>query len=270
MSTYIIGDVHGCFNTLQRLLDKIKFNPTQDTVWFTGDLINRGPDSFKTLEFISQTPNMHTVLGNHDLTILAIYYANLNAKQNCPDLFSAPKSDTAVLFDWLKKQPLCYYNKKDNWILTHAGILPSWSLDDTQRYAKEVETVLQSNEQDANAFLAQLHGNEPNAWDDSLTGVSRWRFIVNALARMRLCDDQNHLILSSTDYKTAPPNTAAWFNIDNPHIPDNTRIFFGHWASLKGLTHSPQHIALDTGCVWGGSLTAYCIETQNKVQVSNA
>ena len=255
MATYAIGDLQGCLTPLLTLLETIEFQPEQDTLWFAGDLINRGPESLATLRFIHGLgDNAKVVLGNHDLHLLALArgFGRLKRSDTLKEILAAPDRDQ--LLDWLQAQPLCHFDNNFNAVMTHAGIPPCWSIEDTLRYAKEVETVLQSDQ--ADDFFAIMYGNKPEKWDESLTGMTRLRAIVNYLTRMRFCTDKGKLDLKSKEGPaTAQKNYAPWFTYPSK-TPDGTHIIFGHWAALEGKVHYPNIHALDTGCVWGGSLTA--------------
>lgn len=268
MPTYAIGDLQGCFDALTALLNKISFSPIQDTLWFTGDLINRGPDSLATLRFIYQLHQQNsaiTVLGNHDLALLAVAFANRNPhpKDTYHDILAAPDRDE--LLHWLRQQPLLYTDKKLDYSLVHAGIPPQWTLAEAQRCANEVSTLLSgSNYQQ---FLENMFGNEPADWEDTLTGHLRARYITNALTRMRFCSDKGQLDLKTNGpAKSAPANLKPWYDWPSK-VSTQTKILFGHWAALEGQCSAPNIYALDTGCIWGGCLTAFCLETQSRFNV---
>lgn len=264
MPTYVIGDVQGCFDPLQRLLAKIHFDPAKDTLWFTGDLVNRGPDSLKTLRFIRELPNVVTVLGNHDLHLLATVYSN-NPLALQGDTLNAilQAEDKEDLCHWLRQQPLLHV--QDNHVLVHAGIYPHWTLQQALTYAGEVERVLRSD--NYFALLSELYGNEPAVWDDNLTGIARWRFIINAFTRMRFCNTAGRLDLDTKlGLGEQPDGYFPWFS-DPARKTQTTDIYFGHWASLKGKTHTDHVYALDTGCVWGEVLTAMRLEDGEIVSV---
>ncbi|MFW2373757.1 MAG: symmetrical bis(5'-nucleosyl)-tetraphosphatase [Gammaproteobacteria bacterium] len=254
MATYAIGDVQGCFKQLKLLLEQIKFNPDKDKLWFAGDIVNRGPDSLETLRFIRDLgDNAITVLGNHDLHLLAI--ANGRGKQGkkdtIKDILQAP--DRAQLLDWLTQRPLLHYDKELDTCLVHAGIYPHWNIEQSLQRAREVESILQGKK--AHEFFHHMYGDKPPKWSEKLKGWDRLRFITNVFTRMRYCDNKGHLYLRE---KSAPGNQLKgiqpWFNIKNRQN-QTTNIVFGHWSTLK----NPQieHLyPLDTGCLWGGKLTA--------------
>ena len=264
MTIYAIGDVQGCYQSLRKLLDKISFNDSKDQLWFAGDLINRGPQSLQTLRFIrSLRKSAMTVLGNHDLHALAIYYGDSPAKSKdtLRDLFNA--SDAPKLFAWLKKQPLAHYDKQRNILLTHAGIPPQWSVKEALRYAHEVEEVLRSEH--ASKYFAHMYGNTPNLWDEKLKGYDRLRVITNYFTRMRFIDKDGRLDLKSKQgIESAPKGFDAWFNYSRP---EKLTMLFGHWAAIQGVTGKKRYIALDTGCVWGCRLRAYALDTGEYFEV---
>ena len=254
MATYAIGDVQGCFKQLQLLLKQINFNPDKDKLWFAGDIVNRGPNSLKTLRFIRDLgDNAITVLGNHDLHLLAI--ANGRGKQGrkdtIKDILQAP--DRELLLDWLKQRPLLHYDEDLDTCLVHAGIYPQWNIEQAVQRAREVESVLRGKK--AHEFFHHMYGDKPPRWSDHLKGWDRLRFITNVFTRMRYCDKKGRLSLKE---KGAPGNQLKgirpWFNIKNRQTQE-TNIIFGHWSTLD----DPQieHLyPLDTGCLWGGKLTA--------------
>lgn len=266
MSTYAIGDVQGCADELKALLDKIQYDPAVDQLWFVGDLVNRGPKSLATLRLVRGLPNVVTVLGNHDLHLLAMCLTD-TAEVNphtMDDILNAPDRDE--LIDWLRQQPLLHRDPHQHITLVHAGIPPCWDLVSAERHAAEVAEVLRGDQ--CAAFLTQLYGNEPNQWHEDLQGWDRLRFIINAFTRMRYCDAAGRLQL---EYKgppdQAPENHIPWFELPSK-LPENERILFGHWASLGGKVNKPNLFALDTGCVWGNTLTALRLDDFQTISVS--
>lgn len=266
MASYVIGDVQGCYDELILLLDKIQFNATKDKLIFCGDLVNRGPNSLTVLRLIKSLDKAaKVILGNHDLYLLAIAYGYLplGKKDTLHDVLEAP--DKEDLITWLRKQHFVYTHK--NHIITHAGIPPIWSLKKAKRLGLELEFVLQTD-MCFQLFMSNLFGNEPNLWHNDLRDVNRWRCIANYFTRMRLCNKNGRL---DFDFKGAikdkPSTLDGWFNLPNPKIDSKHTLLFGHWAALNGITNNPRRIALDTGCVWGGKLTAYCIDTKQIYQV---
>ena len=263
MSTYVIGDVQGCFDALQRLLAHIQFSHQMDKLYFAGDLVNRGSQSLETLHFIQSLGDKAVVvLGNHDLHLLAVQagYAPIGSKDTFSDILTSQAADE--LCQWLKKQPLLYHDPKHAIVLVHAGILPGWDLNQAKHYASEVEATLQNKGKiSCDHFLSNLYGNTPSRWDPNLTGVDRLRFITNVLTRLRFVDQSGHLDLTyKGNLENAPANLIPWFSHPNRHVQNSTLIF-GHWAALQGQCTAPNTIAIDTGCCWGGHLSAYCIET---------
>ncbi|MGO2236482.1 diadenosine tetraphosphatase [Marinomonas sp. UCMA 3892] len=263
MATYVIGDLQGCLTPLVQLLEQINYHPEQDKLWFTGDLINRGEESLETLRFIKSLGNNATVvLGNHDLHLLAVShgYGKLKRGDTLAEILTAGDRDD--LMDWLRHQPLFHYDEQLNTVMTHAGIPPCWDLQKAQTLAKEVEDKLKSDSVDE--FFATMYGNKPNTWSDDLTGLDRLRAITNYLTRMRFCDENSKLDLESKEgINTATKGYAPWFNYPTK-VPEDCHIVFGHWAALEGKTQKERIHALDTGCVWGGSLTALRLEDQQR------
>lgn len=266
MSTYVIGDLQGSFTPLLKLLDLIQYNSSQDTLWFAGDLINRGKECLETLRFVSSLGHKaKVVLGNHDLHLIAVAHGFATLKRGDTLMNILQASDRDELIDWLRRQPLCHYDPQFNVVMTHAGIPPCWTLDDTLRLSNEVETMLRSEQVDD--FLQVMYGNKPNVWSEKLTGMDRLRAITNYLTRMRFCQADSTLDLKSKE----GPNTAQagylpWFLLPN-QLPQDTRVVFGHWAALEGVTNQANIHALDTGCVWGGSLTALRLEDNQRFSI---
>lgn len=261
MATYAIGDIQGCYESLQCLLEKIAFNPELDKLWLVGDLINRGPDSLATLRFLfSIRHSVEFVLGNHDLHFLAVAYGLRKQSQNdtLDALLNAP--DRQQLIDWLIQGKLLHTDEALGFTMVHAGIPPIWSLHQAQAHAREVEAVLQSRY--CQEFLSSMYGNQPNRWKNKLIGMDRLRLITNYFTRMRFCSDEGMLELETKENMAAAPlGFAPWFSFPLRKIA-NDRIIFGHWAALEGQAHTPNIFALDTGCVWGGSLSALRLEDQ--------
>lgn len=263
MPTYVIGDLQGCLDPLQRLLEKLKYNPNQDILWFTGDLINRGTQSLATLRFVHQLPATTVcVLGNHDLTLIAAYYGKITPKPHdtYQEILTAPDAD--LLIQWLMAKPLLH--EEHDYVLTHAGIYPLWDLPTARACAGEAEKSLT---QDTDLFLSHLFGNTPEMWHPDLTFPDRQRFIINALTRMRFCDENGALDFDSKENITsAPTHLIPWYeHPKRKRVP--AMILFGHWAALQGACPVDNIIALDSGCVWGNALTAFCLETQQKTSV---
>lgn len=266
MSTYVIGDVQGCFASLQALLRDVQFNAANDTLWFTGDLVNRGPDSLSVLRFVKALGDQQiSVLGNHDLHLLAVARggATLHPKDTLHGILHAPDCDQ--LLDWLQSRRLLHYDADFNAVLTHAGLAPMWSLTEAMQFAREVEVMLQSDH--AADFLRVIYGNQPDVWNAALTGNDRLRCIVNYFTRMRLCHADGRLDFAYNGALAGcPPDLFPWFSM--PMRQEKTvDILFGHWAALNGEVTVPHVYALDTGCVWGKTLTALCLETKARFSV---
>ena len=254
MAVYAIGDIQGCYDELMHLLHHINFDEQRDTLWFAGDLVNRGPKSLQTLKFVHGLgKSAITVLGNHDLHLLAA--ANGNGKRlKEPDLKAILKtkgSDT--LIEWLQQCPLLHRDKKLGFTLIHAGLPPQWSPKQARAYAKEVEDVLRGAE--AKSYFKEMYGNEPKVWHDQLEGMDRHRFITNCFTRLRYCDKEGRLALKEKGaVGTQPKNYMPWYEVPGRRSVDE-RIIFGHWSTL-GYSQSHNVWAIDSGCLWGGKLTA--------------
>jgi len=264
MATYAIGDLQGCYDSLLRLLDKLKFNKSKDTLWFAGDMVNRGPDSLATLRFVkSLGESAITVLGNHDLHLLAIAY-NVKTTRSADLQRILDAEDRDELLQWLSSRPLLHHDTKLGYTLAHAGIYPFWELQQAQAYANELENTLKNNLGD---FLKHMYGNQPDNWNNSLTGFDRLRFICNSFTRMRFCNNDGTLDFSSNGAPgTIPDGAISWFDIAERKIK-NERILFGHWSTLGNINNKNIY-ALDTGCVWGGKLTALRIDTEKPEYIS--
>ena len=265
MSTYAIGDVQGCYEPLQRLLEKIGYDPSTDTLWFVGDLVNRGPDSLRVLEFIYRLPSRVVVLGNHDLHLLAMVYGEAQQKKGDTLTELLQSSQCAELCAWLVEQPLLHHDPVLNVTMVHAGLLPTWDLATAMMLTKEVETILRSNQR--KAFFEKLYSDEPACWSETLTDWSRWRFIVNCLTRLRFCTPQGCLNLNEKrGAEHVNEGEFPWFEVPTRRTQKD-KIIFGHWAALKGECHAPLTYALDTGCVWGGALTALRLDDCQRFSV---
>ncbi|HVW69030.1 MAG TPA: symmetrical bis(5'-nucleosyl)-tetraphosphatase [Steroidobacteraceae bacterium] len=257
MSRYAIGDVQGCYTELRALLAQLKFSSDRDQIWFVGDLVNRGPQSLEVLRFVrALDANAVTVLGNHDLHLLAIACgAHRNRKlDTLDDILSAP--DREALLEWLITRPLAHEEQGD--FMVHAGLVPQWTVDKALALAREVETALRT---DPRTLFDNMYGDEPRRWDDSLTGMDRLRFAINVLTRLRVCTPDGEVELKM---KGKPPQGRSplrpWFEIET-RLSANTRIVFGHWSAL-GLVMRHGVVGLDSGCVWGGSLTALDLDSR--------
>jgi bis(5'-nucleosyl)-tetraphosphatase (symmetrical) len=255
MAVYAIGDIQGCYDPFRELLDAIDFDPSNDTLWLAGDLVNRGPKSLKTLRFVKDLGDAAiSVLGNHDLHLLALSVGAVRLKErfgSLEKLLTAP--DAEELCDWLRHRPMAHYDKSLDTLLVHAGTHPNWSVKKTLARASEVEEELRHG--DYETLLKKIYGNTPISWSGKLKGYKRLRFIINCLTRMRMITINHALNFSHS----GPPwrarkNLMPWFDSESPATAD-TRIAFGHWSQL-GLIVLPNLVSLDTGCVWGRQLTA--------------
>ncbi len=253
MALYAIGDLQGCHAEFMALLDRIRFDAGRDRLWLTGDLVNRGPDSLAVLrEVRSMGGAAVTVLGNHDLHLLAMAHAPgaRRREQDLEAVLDAP--DAAELLEWLAARPLLHREAGIRWTLIHAGLPPEWTLADAGRCAREVEQALR---EDAPGILGSMYGDGPEHWSDSLTGTDRLRFTVNCLTRLRVVADDGRLVLSHKGPPSkAPPGTMPWFR-HPARATQRDPIVFGHWSAL-GYLSEPALLCLDSGCVWGGALTA--------------
>jgi bis(5'-nucleosyl)-tetraphosphatase (symmetrical) len=256
MALYCIGDIQGCDSALGRLLDLIGFSASRDTVYLLGDLVNRGPDSAAVLRrCMAHGDALRPLLGNHDLHLLAAAHGarKPSRRDTLASILEAP--DRNGLLQWLRLQPLARQHVYGGTplLMVHAGVLPAWTAAETLDMADEVHRVLQSA--DLPAFLQQMYGNTPDHWDASLTGPDRLRVIVNALTRLRFCSAQGVMDFDSTESASAaPPGLMPWFDVPGRSTAD-TLIAFGHWSTL-GWLNRPHCMGLDTGCVWGGCLSA--------------
>lgn len=252
MSTYAIGDIQGCFDDLLRLLDAIQFDEQSDQLWFVGDLVNRGPKSLETLRFIKSLDNAAvTVLGNHDLHLIATAYKQRKPrKKDSLDLI-LQATDRDELLHWLRHQALFHYNP--DFCLLHAGLPPQWNFSRTKKMARKAEKMLQGNEH-ADFFKA-MYGDKPDIWSTELKGFEKIRFILNCFTRIRFCQSDGRL-----DFKhngaigTQPEHLMPWFSVPERQSA-NMRIIFGHWSTL-GYYQGHNCYGIDTGCLWGGQLTA--------------
>ena len=253
---HLVGDVQGCAEPLERLLREIDFSPSRDRLVMLGDLVNRGPASLAVLQRLAAFGESAVcLLGNHDLHLLAVAHGVRQPRRGdtVADVLSAP--DAAAWIEWLRAQPLAH--AEAGWLCVHAGVVPQWDAAQTLKLAGEVQALLRGP--GLPEFLPQMYGDEPHAWSDALPGPARWRFIINALTRLRFCSDGGVL-----DFKTkegadgAPPGFKPWFDVPTRRTA-GVPIAFGHWSTL-GLVNRPDLLAIDTGCVWGGALTAVRVD----------
>jgi bis(5'-nucleosyl)-tetraphosphatase (symmetrical) len=264
MSTYAIGDIQGCFHSFRNLLAHCAFDPARDRLWLTGDLVNRGPRSLETLRYVKSLGEAAiSVLGNHDLYLLMAAEGKL-AKRSRGDTLGAVLAapDREELIGWLRTLPLCHV--EGDHCLVHAGLLPQWSIFCARMLAREVEAELQSMR--CRAFLATLWGSKPAAWSEELRGVDRLRVIVNAMTRMRFCTPKGKMEFETKGKpENAPRGCLPWFAVPGRNSADSVLVT-GHWSAL-GFRMTPKLIALDSGCLWGGHLTAVRLEDRQVFQV---
>ncbi len=266
MATYAVGDIQGCFASLQALLDKCSFSPEFDRLWLVGDLVNRGPRSLETLRFVKGLGDRAvTVLGNHDLSLLmaAEGFGKRHRSDTIDDILAAPDRDE--LLHWLRHQRLMHV--QGDYAMVHAGLLPAWSAAEARALAGEVEQALQA--ENYREFLANMWGSEPGAWDSSLTGWPRLRVIVNAMTRMRFCSPAGEMDFKAKgELSQAPAGYLPWFEVPGRRSAA-TVLVTGHWSAL-GLRLEPNLLALDSGCLWGGKLSALRLEDRALFQVDCA
>jgi bis(5'-nucleosyl)-tetraphosphatase (symmetrical) len=254
LARYAIGDVQGCYRELRALLERLKFSSDRDELWFVGDLVNRGPQSLEVLRYVRALgDNAVTVLGNHDLHLLALAHDKKRKRRSSDTLdaiFDAPDRDAII--EWLLARPLAHFDAAHADLMVHAGVVPQWTAALTVALAGEVGTAL---ERDPREFLERMYGDRPDMWSCDLDGMERLRFAVNAMTRMRLCTADGRIDLKMK----GPPNEARlpfrpWFEHE-ARLTRDVRVIFGHWSAL-GLIQAHGVVGLDSGCVWGGSLTA--------------
>jgi len=263
MAIYAVGDIQGCYSVLQRLLERIAFDPATDRLWAVGDLVNRGPESVQTLRFLSDLGDAATVvLGNHDLYLLMVAagHKRLDDDDTLFQVLEAPDCD--ALLAWVASRPLMHV--EGDYAMLHAGLLPGWTVGRALELATEVRAVLTGP--DAKLLLLHLSGNQPDSWSESLAGWDRCRVVVNALTRMRFCTADGRMALRAKGPPAqAPADTMPWFMVPDRFSRTHT-IVCGHWSAL-GFYRMPGLIALDSGCVWGGKLTAVRLEDGQVFQV---
>ncbi|GAA6166773.1 symmetrical bis(5'-nucleosyl)-tetraphosphatase [Sessilibacter corallicola] len=260
MPTYAVGDLQGCLDPLLSLLREVNFCPEKDKLWLVGDLVNRGPQSLETLRYLYSIRHCVTsVLGNHDLHLIAIYYGK-KKHSNSDTLMEIIEADDAQeLINWMRSMPLFYWDESFQCGLVHAGLHPNWSLQEALSYSQEVEKVIQSDIA-IEEFLNNMYGNSPDQWHSDLGGYTRLRVITNYFTRMRFCNANGKLQLADKgDPDHGPEGYEPWFThyLANPN---SVKLIFGHWAALEGKTGSHKVVGLDTGCVWGQEMTMYRLE----------
>lgn len=263
MAIYAVGDVQGCHTELVRLLDTIRFDPAADKLWLVGDLVNRGPGSLEVLRLVKLLGDSAiTVLGNHDLHLLAVAAgaAELHRNDTLDEILAAPDRDE--LLHWLRHQRLLH--AEAGYVLVHAGLLPEWSVKQATSLAREIEAVLR--DENYSDFFAHMYGNTPHCWDNELSGYRRLRVITNALTRMRICTREGEMEFKfKGEVHNIPPDYLPWFDVPK-RASRKATVVFGHWSAL-GLLIRDDVIALDTGCLWGGTLSAIRLDDRKLFQV---
>jgi len=258
MATYAIGDLQGCYDELCHLLDYIGFNENRDSLWFVGDLINRGPASLKTLRFVKSLPHKQVVLGNHDLHLIALAWGyEYDPKHTLRPVIQA--EDFLDIVHWLRQLPVAHYDEQLNHLMVHAGVLPQWSLQDILDINRRVQVIIQDDSQ-IERFIQYMYGSQRQQWTANLTPWQTLTVATNVLTRIRVCDADGTIDLK---YKSPPGNEPEgfqpWFTW--PRASASVPIVFGHWAALQGHADRQYNVhALDTGCVWGNQLTALRLE----------
>ncbi len=254
MARYAVGDIQGCYDPLARLLDRVNFDPVEDTLVCVGDLVNRGPKSLKVLRFLREMgESCEAVLGNHDIHLMAMIYGIREPKPNDTLAKILASPDLQELGDWLRTRPLLIHNKTDKSLVCHAGIYPWWTRKQAINRAKEVEQIF-ANETACKELLKKIYSNSPSKWSANHGSTRRARFIINSFTRMRFCSPRGHLNLSESGYKgVGRKNRIPWFDFYNPGT-EGYRIVFGHWSAL-GFLNRPNAVCLDTGYVWGRDMT---------------
>ncbi len=275
MALYLIGDIQGCNDAFQQLLSKIDFSPSRDTLYVLGDMVNRGEDSAGVLQaLMAFGDSAKCVLGNHDLHLLAVAHGIRPAHKSDTLQAILDKASTSAVLDWLRHQKLAIsltHNQR-RWLLVHAGVLPQWSAEQTMALASEVEAALQAG--DYVSFLRQMYGNTPNQWQGDLQGADRLRVIVNALTRLRFCDESGVMEFATKEgASSAPVGFMPWFDVPNRKTAfEDVSIAFGHWSTLglfsRPSLQAPSVLGLDTGCVWGGELTCYDLSSAKLAAIS--
>jgi bis(5'-nucleosyl)-tetraphosphatase (symmetrical) len=266
MATYIVGDIQGCYDALQRLLEKIRFDPAADRLWSPGDLVNRGKQSLETLRLLESLGDRFTMtLGNHDLYLLRENWRfphGGSANHEIDVILHAPDRDR--LLDWLRVQPMAFWSPQRKLLMVHAGVVPQWSVEQTLSCAREVEKKLRAD--DGGRYFAKMSKNWVRRWDEDLTGWKRVRLISNILTQLRFCDANGKILASASGPPgTQPPPYKPWF-MHKQRKTRNVTVVFGHWAAL-GLYQEEGVLCLDSGCCWGGRLTAVRLEDHQLFQV---
>lgn len=262
MAVYVIGDVQGCYSSLKKLLKAINFDPQNDRLWFVGDLVNRGPQSLKTLRFVrSLGDSAVSVLGNHDLHLLALYYGQTKVRSSDSLSQVLKAEDCKELMEWLRFRPMLHFDMSLNFAIVHAGIYPGWSLPQALDRAREVEQAIRG--ENVVDFLREMYGNQPAKWSEQLTGMERLRFITNVFTRMRYLrqDGSLDLEIKGAPQKLKSSDVNPWFEYSQSAIKHN-RLAFGHWSTLPTNQYG-SCFAIDSGCLWGGRITALRIDKKS-------
>lgn len=262
MSTYVLGDIQGCYDEFRLLLEAAEFQPSKDQLWLAGDLVNRGPNNKEVLDYLLPLPRVTAVLGNHDLHFMAVASGQAKAHRSdtLDDLLTSPR--LADYLAWLRQLPLVHHDPGRNLVLVHAGLPPQLPLAHALALAEEVHAALRGPS--SNDFLAAMYGNEPDCFHEDLSGQARLRVITNYFTRLRYCTADGRMEMTHKG-KQAPPGYTPWFS--HPR-QDDVHVLFGHWAALEGKAASPQVTALDTGCVWGRELTGLRLEDGKRFAVA--
>ncbi|MGQ9686353.1 MAG: symmetrical bis(5'-nucleosyl)-tetraphosphatase [Thiobacillaceae bacterium] len=263
MSTYAIGDVQGCYAAFLELLEAIAYDPRRDRLWLAGDLVNRGEDSLGMLRWcMAHEDVVVAILGNHDLHLLAVAegFVPPHRKDTLTEILNAP--DRAEVLDWLRRRPMLH--REGDWLMVHAGLMPAWTAEMAESLARELEAALRGS--DYRSFLRAMYGNEPRHWSEALNGQDRLRLIANAMTRLRFLHADGGLeFLHKCAPHEAPPDLIPWYDMPG-RLSRDVRVVFGHWSTL-GLYIRNDIVALDTGCLWGGRLTALRLEDGRIFQV---
>jgi len=261
VAVYCIGDIQGCHDELLALLQRLEFDSQRDRLWFTGDLVNRGPKSLDVLRFVKSLGDRAvTVLGNHDIHLLAAWTGAGELKKNDTLLQVLEAPDADDLLHWLRRLPLMVRDDGLGFAMMHAGLLPAWTLDEAEQHAREAEAVIGGDQY--HRFFEHMYGTEPSQWSPGLGGWDRMRCIINAFTRMRYCDAEGRMLLYfKGNPGSRPPGHIPWFQVPTRKpLPAGMTLVTGHWSTL-GFHEQPDLVSIDTGCLWGGELTAIQLDS---------